>query len=122
MVLMITTTLVSSFCEFSAEIQAQNDFGTYLQTFSIQLDPREIKFMNECLPEKAGGDLMKILEVPSFENLRTLLDGFSSFNNLKSQLDSAPEESVSITETTKIWAQMRDGQLPTHENIVESLA
>lgn len=84
MVLMVSTVMISSFCDFNQEILEQTEFSSFLAQFSIELEEKELSFLNECLPATAGGDVLKILNVPSsFDNLQTMLDGFSGFNNFK---------------------------------------
>jgi len=62
-------------------------------------------FLNECLPENAGGDVVKILEVPSqFEGIENMVDGFSGFNNLKANItESIDTGSVALEQTFSTW-------------------
>ncbi len=66
LLLMISSTFISSFCDFSQKILDQTDFGDFLAKFSIEISGKELAFFNECLPAEASGDLMNILDVPSF--------------------------------------------------------
>ena len=66
LVLMISSTIVGSFCEFSVEILNETDFVSFLDRFNIQVEPKEVSFLNECLPENASGDILTVLEVPDF--------------------------------------------------------
>lgn len=67
--LMITTTLISSYCEFNKTILIQTDFNTFLSDFGIQLEEKEIAYFNVCLSASGNGDLFSLTEVPSFDGI-----------------------------------------------------
>jgi len=104
MILMVGATLVSSFCDFNQEILDQSDFGSFLASYNIEMEQQELSFLNECIPASAGGDVVKILNVPTtFNDIQDMVDGFSGFNNFKKVLEEAPEDSVTVTETVNVW-------------------
>ncbi len=80
--------------------------------------------MNECLPEAAGGDVVKILNVPSdFGNIQNMLDGFTGFNNFRQNITDA-DGYVSMNETVKVWEEFQVGnliQVPSQQSMIDGI-
>ncbi|GJM17507.1 MAG: hypothetical protein DHS20C13_28340 [Thermodesulfobacteriota bacterium] len=65
--------------------------------------------------------MVSLFEVPSFDPIQEMIDGFSGFRNFEKKLSEAPEDSPTITETKNMWTKITTGELPSHDNVVEEL-
>lgn len=109
-VLLIGSTFINSFCEFNKDLLKQTEFSTFFAEYSIELETQELSFLNECIPSNANGDIIKILEIPSsFDQIQDMISGLSRFNNFKTRLSAASENSVTIDQTIKTWTTFRSG-------------
>lgn len=81
--LMLSSLLVSSFCDFNKELLTSNDTKAFFSELGVTLSAEMESLVNECLPENATGDLLNIIEIPNFDNLNDLVSGFSAFENFK---------------------------------------
>ena len=81
--LMLSSLLVSSFCDFNKELLTSTDTKAFFAELGVNLSTEMESLVNECLPEDASGDLLNIIEIPNFDNLNNLVSGFSSFENFK---------------------------------------
>ena len=81
--LMISSLLVSSFCDLNKELLTAQDTKVFFADLGVNISTEMEALVNECLPETASGDLLNIIEIPNFDNLNDLVSGFSSFENFK---------------------------------------
>lgn len=90
---MLNTTAVSSFCEFNQILLDVEDFDEFLNKYKIDLEDKEISFLNECLSVNGKGDVMRLLQVKAYEDIEYMLDGWITYYNYETIIKTAPENS-----------------------------
>lgn len=77
-VLLIWSTILASYCDFSATMLSTSDFTSILSNINSggTTDNKITTLLNECLGANGKGDLLSIINVPDVSKFQTLLNGF----------------------------------------------
>lgn len=129
LVICLGTTVISSFCAFTGTLLDSTDIKATLGELGLEVTESNgatLDIFTKCVGKDSDGDISTLVggdagNTAGLDQVNVLLDGLTEFDHLKKNITEGPLDSIAITETVKIFNQLKSGELPDHEGAIVSL-
>jgi len=101
--------VVGSGCNILDRLLATSDPVGIFDRLNITFDDVLVKTLNQCLPEEASGNLTPVIasDLSLTESIEAFIDGFSTFDTLKANLNESNSTTRSVQSTAEMWKRYK---------------